>query len=64
VTSTVHAPVQPIEVPVKRFSHVHIDIVGPLPAANGGYSHLFTVVDRSTRWPEDFLCEAPLLQTA
>jgi hypothetical protein len=52
VTSSVHAPVQPIEVLVKRFSYVHIDIVGPLPAASSGLLHLFTIVDRSTRWTE------------
>jgi transposase InsO family protein len=52
VTSTVHTPVQTIEIPVKRFSHVHIDIVGPLPATSGGYSHLFTAIDSSTRWAE------------
>jgi hypothetical protein len=51
-TSSVHTPVQSIVIPVKRFSHVHIDIVGPLPMAGGGFSHLFTMVDRSTRWPE------------
>jgi hypothetical protein len=26
--------------------------VGPLPASSLGHTHLFTVVDRSTRWPE------------
>jgi cleavage and polyadenylation specificity factor subunit 1 len=52
VTSAVHAQVQPIEMPAKRFSHVHVDLVGPLPAASGGFSHLFTIVDRSTRWAE------------
>jgi hypothetical protein len=31
-TTTVHSSVQPIEMPAKRFSHVHIDLVGPLPA--------------------------------
>jgi transposase InsO family protein len=52
VNASVHTPVQPIEVPTKRFSHIHVDIVGPLPATAGGFSYLFTVVDRSTRWPE------------
>ncbi len=33
VTSAVHTQVQPIELPAKRFSHVHVDLVGPLPAA-------------------------------
>ena len=37
--------------PNRRFSHVHVDIVGPLPPSEG-YKYLFTIVDRSTRWPE------------
>jgi len=41
----------PIPVPQRRFSHIHVDLVGPLPRSNG-YTHLFTVIDRSTRWPE------------
>ena len=39
-----------IPVPAQRFSHIHIDLVGPLPAS-GDFTHIFTVVDRSTRWP-------------
>ena len=35
----------------ERFDHVHIDIVGPLPNANG-FRYLLTCVDRFTRWPE------------
>ena len=31
--------------------HVHIDIVGPLPYADG-FRYLLTCVDRFTRWPE------------
>ncbi|BHF80326.1 hypothetical protein SprV_0702345100 [Sparganum proliferum] len=34
-----------------RFSHVHLDSVGPLPLSNG-CSYLLTCVDRFTRWPE------------
>ena len=45
------APLQPIKMPDKRFQHIHIDLVGPLPAANG-FTHLLTIVDRFTRWPE------------
>ena len=45
------APVQQIPVPARRFSHLHVDLVGPLPVS-GGCEYLFTVVDRSTRWPE------------
>jgi hypothetical protein len=39
-------------VPERRFTHVHLDIVGPLPTSSEGYSYLFTMVDRSTRWLE------------
>jgi hypothetical protein len=53
VTRHVQAPVQQMEVPRRRFSHIHVDLVGPLPVSKEGFTHLFTVVDRSTRWPED-----------
>ncbi len=52
ITRHVQAPVQQMEVPRRRFSHIHVDLVGPLPVSQDGYSHLLTVVDRSTRWPE------------
>ena len=38
--------------PHRRFSHIHVDVVGPLPTSNG-CRYLFTVIDRSTRWPEE-----------
>ena len=37
--------------PTERFDHIHIDIVGPLPYANG-FRYLLTCVDHFTRWPE------------
>ena len=37
--------------PTSRFSHIHVDLVGPLPSSNG-YTYLFTIVDRVSRWPE------------
>ena len=37
--------------PDTRFSHVHLDIVGPLPYCQG-QNYLLTCVDRFTRWPE------------
>ena len=43
--------VLPIPVPARRFSHIHVDLVGPLPCSSG-YTHLFTIIDRTTRWPE------------
>ncbi|UYV65543.1 hypothetical protein LAZ67_3004647 [Cordylochernes scorpioides] len=37
--------------PNGRFSHVHIDLVGPLPPSEN-YRYIFTCVDRFNRWPE------------
>ena len=44
------APLEKFEVPDKRFGHINIDIVGPLPPSRG-FTHLLTIVDRFTRWP-------------
>ena len=44
-------PVLPIPVPSERFSHVHVDIVGPF-SPDRGYKYLLTMIDRTTRWPE------------
>jgi cleavage and polyadenylation specificity factor subunit 1 len=46
------APVEAIPIPKKRFSHVHVDLVGPLPADKKGSRYLLTMIDRSTRWLE------------
>ena len=35
----------------ERFSHVHIDLVGPLPPSQNNY-YCLTMIDRFTRWPE------------
>ena len=40
-----------IDMPDTRFSHVHIDIVGPLTQSQG-HSYVLTMIDRFTRWPE------------
>nr|VZI04021.1 unnamed protein product [Spirometra erinaceieuropaei] len=37
--------------PDARFSHVHLDVIGPLPPSNG-FPYLLTCVDRYTRWAE------------
>jgi hypothetical protein len=52
--TTVHvaAEVEPIEIPSRRFSHLHVDLVGPLPTSKSGESHVLTIIDRSTRWVE------------
>jgi Integrase core domain len=56
VTQQPAAAVQPIPVPRQRFSHIHVDIVGPLPVSREGFRYLFTIIDRSSR-----LLEAVLL---
>jgi cleavage and polyadenylation specificity factor subunit 1 len=43
---------QPIPVPTQRFSHIHVDFVGPLPTSREGYRYLFTIIDRTSRWLE------------
>lgn len=49
----VHSPTSPFPVPSERFSHVHMDIVGPLPISCG-YRYCLTAIDRFTRWPEAY----------
>ena len=45
------------ETPDQRFTHVHLDIVGPLPASKG-YKYILTIKDRFTR----FLQAIPLIR--
>jgi Integrase zinc binding domain/Integrase core domain len=52
VTRQPLAVVQPIQVPTVRFSHVHLDVVGPLPCTKEGFTHLLTAVVRPTQWAE------------
>jgi hypothetical protein len=52
VTTQFKVAVQPIAVPLLRFSHLHVDLVGPLPTSLEGFTHIFTVMDRPTRWCE------------
>lgn len=47
----VKAPLSVFKVPSRRFDHINVDLVGPLPPSRG-YTYLFTIVDRFTRWPE------------
>ncbi|UYV79479.1 hypothetical protein LAZ67_17002785, partial [Cordylochernes scorpioides] len=50
-TRHTRTPLQSFIPPDGRFSHVHIDLVGPLPPSEN-YRYIFTCVDRFTRWPE------------
>ena len=46
------AAVDAIPVPLHKFSHVHMDLVGPWPRTAEGHTHLLTIVDRTTRWAD------------
>ena len=45
------APLEPFLNPERRFDHVNVDLVGPLPPSQG-FTYLLTMVDRTTRWAE------------
>lgn len=51
VSRHISAPVIPFAPTERRFGHIHVDLVGPLPSSNGN-KYLLTCVDRFTRWPE------------
>jgi hypothetical protein len=48
-----HVHPQPAEIPVphRRFAHIHVDLVWPLPPSRG-HTYLFTIIDRTSIWPE------------
>ena len=52
VTKQEITAVEKMAIPEARFSHMHVDLVGPLPVTREGFIYLLTMVDRSTRWPE------------
>ena len=51
IQTHIHSSVPQIPVPSRRFSHLNVDLVGPLPVS-GSFNYLFTMVDLTTRWPE------------
>ncbi len=54
VTKQPPAMVQNFATPCRRFAHVHLDLVGPLPRSEDGHVYVLTVIDISTRWVEAF----------
>jgi hypothetical protein len=52
VTKKPRSPVQAIPIPSRRFSPVHVDLVGPFAAFEDGFIYLMTMVGRTTRWLE------------
>ena len=50
--------VQQMPIPARRFSHIHLDLVGPLPRSKEGFNHFLMVVDCSSCWLEAFLLES------
>jgi transposase InsO family protein len=51
VIKHVHLPPEQIPIPARRFAHLHVDLVGPLPVSRG-FQYIFTIIDRATRWVE------------
>ena len=51
VQTHIRAPLGMFAPVSRRFDHVHVDLVGPLPESQG-FKYLLTIVDRFTRWPE------------
>ena len=52
VNSQPATQVERMEILQKWFSHVHMDLVGPLPMSRAGHRYLLTAIDRSTGWFE------------
>ncbi|XP_066969245.1 uncharacterized protein [Macrobrachium rosenbergii] len=48
------APLHPIPAIGDPFSELVVDIVGPLPRTKSGFTHLLTIMDRASRFPEAF----------
>lgn len=53
ITRHTSSPLSQFPLSSDRFSHIHMDIVGPLPCSYD-YRYCLTVIDRFTRWPEAF----------
>ncbi len=54
VHTHLHLQAAEIPVPHRCFAQLHVDLVGPLPPSRG-HTYLFTIIDRTSRWPEAIL---------
>ena len=45
-----HPPIEKIPIPQRRFSVIHVDLVGPLKESRG-CKYMLTMIDRTTRFP-------------
>ena len=50
IQTLIRAPLETFQVPNRRFDHIHLDHVGPLPPST--FYLPTTIVDRFSRWPE------------
>jgi transposase InsO family protein len=50
--------------PARKFSHMHVDLVGPLPASSDGHVYLLTIIDRSiiANWVARFGVQATVIK--
>lgn len=53
ITRHTKTPFGNFALPKHRFSHIHLDVVGPLPPSKD-FRYILTCVDRFSRWPEAF----------
>ena len=51
VTHVQHSGVEKITISGACFSHVHLDLVGPLTASSDGSTYLLTMIDKVARGP-------------
>jgi hypothetical protein len=52
ITKHVSSPVVRIPVPERRFTHIRMNLVGPLPTSTEGNKYLLTIIDRTIRYLE------------
>ena len=53
ITRHIHPSTRQLNEAVARFTHIYMDIVGPLPAINNSpFRYLVTFIERSTNWIE------------